>query len=144
MVHRGEIEDECHVVIFQMLPEAGDLSQPNNWRPIDILPVLYKIFSRMLYGRIALHLDSRQCTDQIDFRPHCCIEGAFATLEALAGKHNESNLDLWVASLDMKKAFDRKEHRPLIESLRSDGLAEGYIHLLTALYANQIGCVRDG
>ena len=41
----GVIEDNWHTTLFTMLPkESGDLTDPSNWHPIVILPILYKIF----------------------------------------------------------------------------------------------------
>ncbi len=49
----GKFEDSWSHTIFQMLPKTGDLSDIANWRPIAILPILYKIFARLIYNRIS-------------------------------------------------------------------------------------------
>ena len=61
----------------------------------------------------------------------------------MIGETSEWNLPLWIASLDLRKAFDRVLHRPLFETLRYQNVPEGYIHLLAALYKQQKGSV-DG
>ena len=44
--------------------------------------------------------------------------------------------------MDMRKAFDTIDHSALMQSLRSKGLPEEYISLLTILYADQKGVVN--
>ena len=56
----GRIDDSWHHTIFRMLPKDGDLSDVSNWRPIATLPILYKIFAKILY----YHLNSELLTPQ--------------------------------------------------------------------------------
>ena len=56
----GNTPQNWHVTIFRMLPTIGDLSDVNNWRPIVVLPILYKIFSKLIYARISPILESYQ------------------------------------------------------------------------------------
>ena len=48
--------------------KSGDPQLPNNYRPISIIPLLYKLFARLLYNRIGPHLDKHQTPDQAGFR----------------------------------------------------------------------------
>ena len=55
-------------------------------------------------------------------------------METLVGKTSEWNLPLFIASLDLKKAFDRVEHGALFQALRDQGVEEPYISLLLEIY----------
>ena len=46
----GNTPSNWHETVFRMLPKTGDLSDANNWRPIAVLPILYKIFSKLIYA----------------------------------------------------------------------------------------------
>ena len=59
----GTVPKDWHVTIFTMLPKSGDLQNVSNWRPIAILPILYKVFSKMLYYRLAPILEKQQTYD---------------------------------------------------------------------------------
>lgn len=48
---------------FAMLLKSGDLKKVTNWRPIAILPVLYKIFAKMLHYRLQPILEEHQSHD---------------------------------------------------------------------------------
>ena len=106
---------------------CGDLKDASNWRPIAILPILYKIFARLLYQRLQPILEMEQSDDQFGFREKRRIEDVFSILENLVGKTNEWNLPLWMASIDLRKAFDRILHVPLFDALRVQCVPEGYI-----------------
>ena len=124
---------------FSMLPISGDLSDVSNWRPIAILSIFYKVFSRIVYHRLKHCLDQEQSEDQYGFRPNRRIEDVFVVLENVIGKSIEYNLPLWMVSLDMRKAFDRIEFGPLFDALRSQCDPEPYIALLMVLYEEQWG-----
>ena len=125
-----------------MLPKTGNLNAVDNWRPIAILPILYKLFSHLVLARIFPVLDSCQDDNQLGFRPGMRLENAFATLESLLSSCHEFHLNLWVASLDMRKAFDRLEFKALFRALRQYGLDEPHLNLIAALYANQEATVE--
>ena len=125
-----------------MLPKKGNLNDPANYRPIALLPILYKLFSKMLYNRIMPHLNARQSDDQCGFRPGCWLEDGFAIYEGIVGNAIEFNLDIWICSIDSQKAFDRIAYASLFQALRVHGLPEYYIHLLIALYSNQRASVH--
>ena len=57
--------------------EGGDLSDVNNWRPIAILDVAYKVFAKMLYNRIFPLMNDYQCGEQMGFQPSCGTDDAW-------------------------------------------------------------------
>ena len=52
------------VVLFK----KGDPKLPSNYRPIAILPLLYKLFSRMLCARLEERILGQQSVDQAAYR----------------------------------------------------------------------------
>ena len=101
-----------------------------------------KVFAKMLYYRLSPSLETQQSDDQFGFRRNKRIDDIFGILENMFGKTDEWNLPLWMISLDLRKAFDRIKFRPLFAALREQEVPEAYIQLLSALYANQKGCVN--
>ena len=81
MLLRGYLDLSWHNTIFQMLPKSGDLKDPSNWRPIAILPVIYKMFSKMVCNRLRRVLNVYQPDDQYAFRPNRNINDVFIILE---------------------------------------------------------------
>ena len=81
-----------------MLPKPGDSSQPNNCRPMAVLKITSKIFSRLLHNRLRVVMDDQQPYDQTGFRPNTGIDDAFVVLECLSSKSLEWNAPIWFAS----------------------------------------------
>ena len=102
MLDTGRCEPTCQHTIFTMLPKNGDRSLPNNWRPIAILKISYKIFARLLYMRLRHCLDHEQSQDQMGFRPNTGVDDALAVFESICGRSVEWNLGFGLASLDLK------------------------------------------
>ena len=48
-------------------------------------------------------------------------------------------IPLWLASLDLRKAFDRIEWTQLFEALKDQGVPEEYLSLIATLYDGQVG-----
>ena len=122
---------------IRVLFKKGDSRQPENYRPICIIPVLYKLFSKVIAGRIKDILNSQQSTDQAGFRPDFSCDDNLFTLTLLAEKCKEFNVPLWVATLDFKKAFDSIHHKSILESLAAHGVAPTYVDLIKRLYEGQ-------
>ena len=59
-----------------------------------------------------------QSMDQVGFRRGTGIDHALAVFETVCGKSIEWNCEIWFASLDLTKAFDRVEHNQLFQALR--------------------------
>eukprot|EP00973_Karenia_brevis_P062155 8644362-Karenia_brevis.AAC.1 len=141
-LHSGDFEDSWHTTLFIMLPKTGNLEEVGNWRPIAVLPILYKVFSKMLFNRIYNILDPHQSHDQVGFRKGAWLEDALSVFESVSNLATEFNMDIWIASMDLRKAFDRIELNALFDGLRKHGLPDSYINLFKALYANQVGHVE--
>lgn len=68
------------------------------------------------------------------------VEHALIVTEAMTAKSLEWGLDLWMANLDVRKAFDKIEHES-VPYVRKD-FQNIYIDLLWVLYRNQSGVVE--
>ena len=89
-------------------------------------------------------LDPQQLYDQFGFRPGVRLEEALVVLETMISKTREYNLPLWLASLDLKKAFDRSSFSSIFAALRAQGISEEMVALLLNLYAGQRGSLAGG
>ncbi|CAE7565538.1 unnamed protein product [Symbiodinium natans] len=140
----GYVEQSWKNTVFTMLPKAGDKSLVQNWRPIAVLKITYKIFSKLLLGRLAPLMEPTLSPDQMGFRPCTGVEHALVVLDSMLGKCAEWGCALWCASLDLRKAFDRVNHESLFAALDAAGMPGAYVSLLRSLYTSQTGAVRDG
>ena len=126
------------VVIFK----KGDPMQAKNYRPIAILPILYKVFSRMFCNRIADYLIPGQSCEQAAYRKGFSTEDHLLCLTLLVEGTLEWNNPLWIASVDFENALDTVEHAALFNMLLEQGVPASYVEVLLKLYEHQVAVVQ--
>ena len=136
------IPDAWKRSIISVVFKSGDAELPQNYRPITIIPLLYKLFSRLLYSRLAPILDKAQPPDQAGFRPGYSTVDHLFTFGVLNEKSDEWNFRMWAAALDFKKAFDTVEHDAMWKALLLQGVPKEYVGLLCRMYRGQTAQVR--
>ena len=127
---------------LQMLSKERKLDDLSNWRPIAVLQLFYKVFSKIIYNRISSQLFGCQSFDQHRFKPDIRIEDVLLYAEIIINTHLEFHMPLWILNIDMRKIFDTIDHPTLVSALRSRELPDVYISLLSILYKNQKASVN--
>ena len=103
--------------VFKVLFKSGDRRQAKNYRPICVLPLLYKLFSTMLYSRLQPVLEKELQQDQAGFRKLFSTVDHLHAFAQIQEKSSECNVELWTCFLDFQKAFDSVEHKAIWEEL---------------------------
>ena len=129
---------------LKVLFKKGDSLDPANYRPIASLPILYKLFTRCLCGRIGPTLDAQQSVDQAGFRKGFSCDDHLFVIRQLSEKASEYRLPLWVVAIDYQKAFDSFSHTALWSALKDHDVPHVYINALQRLYKCQTGAVLAG
>jgi len=139
----GSIPDGWRESFFVLLHKGGATNDANNWRPIAILRITYKIFARLLHSRIKDTLEAAQSDEQYGFRPGRSTTDALLIAETIVSRSLEYNFDVWMISIDLRKAFDRVEQDALFLALEAQGVSSSYRYLLQQIYKDQIGVLSD-
>lgn len=114
----------AHIVV---IPKEGkDHAQCKNYRPISLLNVDLKIFTRILATRLQSLLQNVIHPDQVGFMP--TKEAKDNTIRALAIIHmaHSRNIPLCLLSSDAEKAFDRVDWIFLKETLSHIGVGKAF------------------
>eukprot|EP00973_Karenia_brevis_P069286 9634425-Karenia_brevis.AAC.1 len=107
-----------------------------------MLPILYKLFSRVLFSRIREQLDRAQSVDQAGFRSGFSCEDNLHAIVLLIEASLEYNTAVWACAVDFRKAFDTVEHGAVFEALASQDVDKRYIKVLADLYSGQVGFIK--
>ena len=128
--------------MITVILKSGDKRLPSNYRPITVIPILYKLFARLLFKRLVGILDPEQSPDQAGFRSGFSTDDHLFTVEHLQEKGYEFQIPIWFAAIDFQKAFDSVEHQAVWNALARQHVPVAYIQLLQKLYSEQSACVR--
>lgn len=126
--------------------KAGNKSDPGNYRPISVLPIISKIFERVLYKR----LDSFLCSinflfsKQYGFRPKSnALSASMDIVTKLKISIDRKKLAIGIF-IDLKKAFDTISHDRLIEKLYELGITSLALEIFKSYLKDRQQIVKIG
>lgn len=122
-----------HIILIHKKGKKEDLG---NYRPISLLSNIYKVFSKVILGRISKKLDENQPREQAGFRQNFSTIDHIHTVKQIMEKYNEYNKKFYMAFIDYYKAFDSISHEAIWESLEQQGIPLIYIRILMNIYSN--------
>ena len=101
------------------LPKTKDVSQPQNLRPISLLPILSKPLERYIHTHLYAHLEKFELLHpyQSGFRPQHSCHSALTNLIDTWLKAIDEKQFIGTVFLDFKKAFDLVNHHILLKKL---------------------------
>ncbi|KAK6762178.1 hypothetical protein RB195_023046 [Necator americanus] len=107
-----------------------------NYRPICLLSVIYKLFTRVILNRIEKVLDEGQPCEQAGFRKGFSTIDHIHTVSKLIELSREYKIPLCLTFIDLKKDFDSVETEAVVEALDNQGVPTQYIKVLRELYSS--------
>jgi len=120
------------VLIFK----KGSPDNIKNYRPICLLSIVYKVFTRILLKRMRMRLNEECSVEQAGFRSGFSTIDHIHSLRQLIQKHNEFNLPLYLIFIDFEKAFDSVEHNAILHALKSQGIQHHLIEIIEEINKN--------
>ncbi|KAH7718827.1 protein F43G9.7 [Aphelenchoides avenae] len=123
-----------------LLHKKGDTEDLKNYRPICILPVIYKLFTKVVLNRITEQLDAAQLPEQAGFRSGFSTSDHMQTLNQIQERAREKGMWLYLVFIDYEKAFDSIEINAVLNALARQGISRSYIDVLEDVYE---GCTTE-
>ena len=119
-------------------------SSKDNYRPISILPIMFKIYERCLYNQMQTHFDNvfskYQCGFRIGFNAqHCLVSMIKKWKESV-----DSGGAFGALMTDLSKAFDCLHHELLIAKLDAYGFDIKSVKLIQQYLSNRKQRVKVG
>ena len=113
-----------------ILHKKGDRNDLRNYRPISLLSVLYKLFTKIILARISRTLDEAQPYEQAGFRQGFSCMDHIQTVAMVIEVCREYHLPLVLTFVDYEKAFDSVETNAILSALVDQGVDSSYIRKL--------------
>ncbi|EYC11218.1 hypothetical protein Y032_0051g2083 [Ancylostoma ceylanicum] len=101
------------VLIFK----KGDKEEIENYRPIALLSIPYKVFTAIILNRLEGMLDAYQPTEQAGFRKGFCCMDHIHTIIQLIERCREYTMPLILTFVDYRKAFDSADTNAVLNAL---------------------------
>lgn len=117
-----------------LIPKKDNAVEPGNFRPITDSSVITRTLHKILAKRLMRHieLDKRQKA----FIPaDGCVENTFK-FDLLLRYHRQNFKPLYLASIDIAKAFDSVTHQSIMDTLGTMGLPSPMISYVEYVYKN--------
>ena len=106
----------------------------SNYRGISLLSVAGKWFGKVLNIRLRASTEGRVMKEKGGFRAmRGCIDQVF-TLRQVMEKGIEKRRELFMAFIDLEKAYDRVNRVKLWEALKQAQVGEGLVRAIQSLY----------
>ena len=134
----------AHVVA---VPKKGSKQDPSNYRPISLLPIISKVMEGCISDHIRKYLDKNQllCDTQYGFREKRSTVDMLAYITQWWNDCLDTQQEVRIIALDIKKAFDRVWHQGLLAKLTSFGICGDLHSWISSFLANrQQAVVLDG
>ena len=103
--------------------KQGSRTDPLNYRPVSLLPLIGKISEKEIFDNLYKYLTDNDILSDCQFgfrRKHSCSDAILVLLHNIYKKLNH-NMKVCVVSIDLKKAFDTIDHKIMLLKLTAIG-----------------------
>ena len=133
-----DMNDAKLVIIYK----KGGTDLPQNYRPIALLSVMYKLLASITQARISSKMDEVINKNQFGFRKGKSTSQPLFILRTQEIQE-EAALESHLLLLDWEKAFDKVSQSRMIRAIRRLGVPEKIINMIMAIYLEPKYAITD-
>ena len=120
---------DCQIAKLKPLFKKGSKTLPKNYHPISLLPLILRIFEKVVHDQTQAFLDENKILYkfQSDFRRNFSTDSCLSYLSNKIANSFEFGLHTVIILIDLQKAFDTIDHKILINKLEFLGFSKNVI-----------------
>ena len=124
--------------------KSGDRNDAGNFRPISLLPIISKVFEKLLFKRIEhfLNVNRVLSPSQFGFRSKRSTIDAVAEVVEFLRTNRNLRTPSSCTFIDLTKAFDTVDHDILLKKCNAYGLRGKIFSILQSFLANRSQYVK--
>jgi hypothetical protein len=141
IVREGNIPDDwCKSWMVSIYKGKGDALECGSYRGIKLLEHMMKVLERVIEVKVRRKVEIDDM--QFGFSPGKGTTDAIFIVRQIQEKYLAAKKDLWMAFVDLEKAFDRVPREVLWWALRELGVEEWIVTVIKAMYAGASTAVK--
>ena len=132
------------IAVIKPIYKNGDIKEPNNYRPISMLPYISKVLEKIISNRLTHHLNENDILDdhQFGFRKGRSTYMPLVLLQDTITKSFENSEHCLGIYLDLRKAFDTVNIDILLKKLQKYGIINKSFDIIKSYLSERKQCVR--
>jgi len=142
----GQVPQQWKTARVTPLFKEGSKTDANNYRPISVLPVVMKIFERLIHNQLYSFLSQNNLlsSNQSGFRPGHSTQTTLIEVSDYILKNIDKGKVVGGVFIDLKKAFDTVNHSILLGKLKSFGILGLELDWFTSYLDNRMQATKVG
>ena len=146
MLTKSIPEEWKHSRIYPIYKGSGNIFDMNNYRPIALLSVPYKIYTAIINTRLSKVLEARGILvpEQTGFRSNMDTSLNLSVINNVVKDSMEYERKLHAIFIDLSKAYDSVQFWAIEQNLKYIGFDEETIQLIISLYDQNTADIITG
>ena len=141
----GLLSPSQRQAVIKLLEKKGkDKRFISNWRPISLINFDAKLLAKCLAKRMKDVLPKIIKCDQTAYIANRFLGESVRLISDILDVSKTLNIDGYIMTVDIEKAFDSVDHVFLYSCLKRFGFDESFINWIKVLYEKQESCVLNG
>ena len=143
-LNQGIFPDKLKYAIVKPLYKKGDRKDPNNYRPITLVPIISKIFEKVIYNRLIEFLNKHNIIkkEQNGFQHNKSTSLAAFSLIKNITEYIDEKISVVAIFFDMSRAFDFVDHEIMLTKCEKYGIRGVVLNWIRSFLINRKQCVE--
>ena len=131
--------DDCKIAKVKPLYKKGAKTEPKNYRPTSLLPLVSKIIEKIIHDQTQNHLTENDILYdyQSGFRSNHSSDFALSFLNDKILKGFDKGFFTGMILIDLQKAFDTIDHKILLEKMHFFGFSDNVVSWFKCYLSNR-------